>query len=409
VARRRGGAIVWPGWRTRSAARELALPTSAADIRWKRRGLGSRQSATSQRELVPATGSSSSRLPTRPRQRSLRPAGWFPYPPAVPLEVALPPGPFTTRFAPAPTGYLHLGHVANAVFVWGLAGAGGGRVLLRIEDHDRSRCRPEYETALLDDLDWLGLAPDDGGTAALRRGPHPRRQSDHPERYAAALRTLATRGLVYPCACSRNDQLRAGATVGEDGELRYPGTCRPTVAATSPADAPAPVAGRAEPGEGAVLARRVLLTPQTVGFEDLLLGPISQRPAEQCGDLLARDRLGQWTYQFAVTVDDLADGVDLVIRGRDLLASTGRQIQLAALLGRTAPPRFLHHPLLLRADGSKLSKSNRDTGIRELAAAGMTPAQVLGQAAHLAGLLPAPRPLAVDELPSLFRRLPDPA
>lgn len=328
----------------------------------------------------------------------------------MPLEVALPPGPFTTRFAPAPTGYLHLGHVANAVFVWGLAGAAGGRVLLRIEDHDRSRCRPEYETALLDDLDWLGLAPDDGGTAALRRGPHPRRQSDHPERYAAALEALAARGLVYPCACSRSDQLRAGATVREDGELRYPGTCRPapTVAA-SLAEVPAPVVERAEPDEEAVLARRVLLTPQAVFFEDLLLGPMSQRPSEQCGDLLARDRLGQWTYQFAVTVDDLTDGVDLVIRGRDLLASTGRQIQLAALLGRPHPPRYLHHPLLLRADGSKLSKSARDTGIRELAAAGATPEQVLGEAAHLAGLLPAPRPLARAELPSLFRRRLDPA
>ncbi|HEX2164275.1 MAG TPA: glutamate--tRNA ligase family protein, partial [Thermoanaerobaculia bacterium] len=137
----------------------------------------------------------------------------------------LAPG-WRTRFAPAPTGFLHLGHAANALFVWGLARAHGGRVTLRIEDHDRIRSRPEYEAALLDDLEWLGFAPDEGSPADLRRGPSPFRQSDADARYAAALDRLAARGLVYPCRCSRRT---IAAAIGEPPpgeEPCYPGTCR---------------------------------------------------------------------------------------------------------------------------------------------------------------------------------------
>lgn len=123
-----------------------------------------------------------------------------------------------------------------------------------------------------------------------------------------------------------------------------------------------------------------------MGFEDLRLGAIEQTPADQCGDVLMRDRLSQWTYQFAVVVDDLDQGVDLVIRGEDLLASTGRQIQMARLLGREIPARFVHHPLIKREDGAKLSKSNRDTGIRDLRASGLSADQVLGRASAALGL-----------------------
>lgn len=320
----------------------------------------------------------------------------------VPLAVALPQPPWTTRFAPAPTGFLHLGHAANAVFVWGLAAAGGGRVELRVEDHDRGRCRADYELALLEDLTWLGLEPA-GGLAAwcdVAAGtPQQWRQSDHPERYRAALDQLVAANLVYPCRCSRRDITRRGpvdahaaapptdgATASEGVEHPYPGICRdaqvsPTLAA----------------------ARRLRLDAnREVHFADLLLGPQSQRPAKQCGDFLLVDRNNCYTYQFSVVVDDLAQGVDVVIRGADLLASTGRQIVLAQLLGRATPPRFLHHPLLLRPDGSKLSKSNRDTGIGDLRAAGWSPERVLGEASWLAGLLPTPSPLAADELAGLF-------
>ena len=133
------------------------------------------------------------------------------------------------------------------------------------------------------------------------------------------------------------------------------------------------------------------------------MGRRSQSPAEQSGDVLIRDRLGQWTYQWAVTVDDLDHQIDLVIRGDDLLASTGRQIRIARLLGRSEPPVFLHHPLLYGSPGVKLSKSNRDAGIRELRQSGLSPGDVLGLAAARAGLLPEPRPVDADHLPRLFR------
>jgi glutamyl-Q tRNA(Asp) synthetase len=280
-----------------------------------------------------------------------------------------------TRFAPSPTGYLHLGHVANAIHVWGVAQALNGRVLLRLEDHDRGRCRPEYEAAILEDLEWLGLEPE--------HGTSPFRQSDNPLRYASALQRLGTRFSVYHCDCSRKEL--AGESDVPDQETRYPGRCRERNLA-------------AQEGRGI----RVTIESGTERFTDALLGDQQQDPATQCGDLLLKDRLGNWTYQFAVTVDDMEQNVDLVIRGEDLLASTGRQIRLARMLGRSTPPVYMHHPLIRHASGAKLSKSNRDTGVRDLRAAGKSPARVLGQAAHLTGLIDAPRELTARDLGSLF-------
>ena len=301
------------------------------------------------------------------------------------LELLKLPSGWRTRFAPAPTGYLHLGHVVNAIYVWGIARAHDGRVVLRIENHDRSRCRAEYEQALLDDLDWLGFVPDEGPTAEFRAGASPRRQSDSEWRYAAAITALELRGLVYPCRCSRGDIARLVEDVPNE-EMRYPGTCR---------DAAVP--------PDASRQRRVTLGDESERFFDLLRGPQEQQPSAQCGDLLVRDRLGQWTYQFAVTVDDLDQHIDLVIRGEDLLQSTGRQRALARLLGRRRPLHFLHHPLVRHSDGAKLSKSAGDTGVRELRSAGQSPEGVLGQAAHAAGLVANNRPLAMDDVASLFR------
>ncbi|MDP1891292.1 MAG: glutamate--tRNA ligase family protein [Gemmatimonadaceae bacterium] len=289
-----------------------------------------------------------------------------------------------TRFAPAPTGFLHLGHVVNAIYVWGVARAHDGRVVLRIEDHDRSRCRPEYEQALLDDLDWLGFTPDEGTTAEFRAGTSALRQSDDDWRYAAAITALEIRGLVYPCRCSRGDIARLVEDRPNE-EMRYPGTCRD---AAIPPDAS--------------MQRRVKLGSERERFFDLLRGPQEQVPAEQCGDVLVRDRLGQWTYQFAVTVDDLDQTIDVVIRGEDLLESTGRQRALARLLGRRRPLHFMHHPLVRHTDGAKLSKSAGDSGVRELRAAGITPAEVLGRAAHAVGLIEQARPIALDEIPRFF-------
>ncbi len=320
-----------------------------------------------------------------------------------PLAQALPAPGWWTRFAPAPTGPLHLGHLVNALWVWGVARAHGGRVLLRIEDHDRGRCRPAFEAGILDDLDWLGLLPDAWSTASFREQPpggspgHPARQGDQGGRYAQALARLEAAGAVYPCRCSRAEIARdraagdgaAGDGAAGDGaaggELRYAGRCR---LAAVPA--------------GETLARRVVLADHDEVVTDLRLGVLRQRPVAQCGDLLARDRHGNWSYQFAVVVDDLAHGIDVVIRGEDLLESCGRQQQLARLLGRPQPPRWLHHPLLYRADGRKLSKALGDTALAAHRAAGASPAALLGEAAHLVGLWPAGTPLPVDAVPSLF-------
>jgi glutamyl-tRNA synthetase/glutamyl-Q tRNA(Asp) synthetase len=296
------------------------------------------------------------------------------------------PGPLPlsllTRFAPAPTGYLHLGHAANAVWAWGIARAVGGRVLLRVEDHDRSRCRPEYESALLDDLDWLGLEPDVAPTAAYRAGSCEFRQSERGVEYERALAALNDAGLVYACDCSRKSLATEAGDV-RDVETPYNGRCRGLAVAT---------------GRGL----RVRIAPGSESFDDLRMGAQAQDPSSQCGDLLVRDRLGHWTYQFAVTVDDWREGVNLIVRGEDLLSSTGRQLRLARLLGRTAPPGFLHHPLIRNPGGGKLSKANRDTGLRELRAGGVRPDEVLGAAAHATGLLAEPGSLAVARLGDLF-------
>jgi glutamyl-Q tRNA(Asp) synthetase len=298
------------------------------------------------------------------------------------LRARLPARPIT-RFAPSPTGLLHLGHVVNAIYVWGVARALGGRVLLRMEDHDRGRSRPEYERAILADLEWLGLAPDIG-SAELGGGTSTHRQSDCGGLYRAALTTLAGSARVYGCDCSRKE-IAAEAGDVSNQETRYPGRCR-------------------ERGLGLDegIGIRVVMDPGAIQFADALLGAVAQTPAEQCGDLLLRDRTGNWTYQFAVVVDDLRHEVDLVIRGEDLLASTGRQIHLARMLGRRQPPVFLHHPLVRKPDGAKLSKSSGDTGIGELRAAGANPQTVLGRAAWLTGLLDSPKRLSAGELESLF-------
>jgi glutamyl-Q tRNA(Asp) synthetase len=251
-----------------------------------------------------------------------------------------------TRFAPAPTGYLHLGHVVNALYVWGWARSTGGKVLLRIEDHDRQRCHPQYEVALLEDLDWLGFAAD------IVAG----RQSERDAVYRSALAPLVSAGAVYGCTCSRKDV----------GGTRYPGTCRDRGLALE---------------EG--LGWRLRIDGGVEEFDDLLLGRQRQDPAVEFGDVLVRDRLGNWTYQWVASVDDLLQEISHVIRGIDLLDSTGRQIHIARLLGRPEPPRFAHHPLVMKSPTQKVSKSDGDTGIRDLRRAGWTRADVIDRAEEL--------------------------
>ena len=191
------------------------------------------------------------------------------------------------------------------------------------------------------------------------------RQSEREDVYRAALTLLVEQGRVYGCACTRAE-LHAVAP-GPDGERRYPGTCRDRGLGLRPD-----------------LGWRVRLDSIDERFDDRFCGSQVQNPSMQCGDLLIRDRLGNWTYQFAVVADDIEQGVTDVIRGVDLLSSTGRQIQLARLLGRAAPPRFAHHPLVMKSATEKLSKSDGDSGVRDLRDAGWSAADVMAKAEGLA-------------------------
>jgi glutamyl/glutaminyl-tRNA synthetase len=249
-----------------------------------------------------------------------------------------------TRFAPAPTGWLHLGHVLNAEYVWGA----GAEVLLRIEDHDRERCRPGFEAAILEDLEWLGYRSDFPLV----------RQSERGDVYRATIDDLVAKGLVYACDCTRAQIEGRTASSSPSAELVYDNFCRTRGLALA---------------DG--VGWRVRMDPGVESFVDERLGPQQQDPSVT-GDVLVRDRLGNWTYQWCVSVDDYRQGIDLIIRGEDLLPSTGRQLRIARLLGRARQATFFHHPLLMKSSTQKLSKSDGDTGIRELRARGWTPEQV---------------------------------
>ena len=230
-----------------------------------------------------------------------------------------------------------------------------------MEDHDRGRSRPAFDAAILEDLAWLGFEADEG----------PVRQADAEAvaAYGAAIEALAARDLVYACSCTR---ATVAAWAREHRRPWHgpgcPGACR----------------ARALPGDAGT-SLRIALGDGAESFDDLRLGPRSGDPVA-AGDLVARDRDGNWAYGFAVVVDDLRQGVDLVVRGEDLLDDTARQIRLGRLLGREVPPRFLHHPLIRKASGAKLSKADGDTGVRELRAAGRTAREVRDEAALLGEL-----------------------
>jgi glutamyl/glutaminyl-tRNA synthetase len=292
--------------------------------------------------------------------------------PTTPADVAVFPQGARTRFAPAPTGYLHLGHVANAIWVWGVADATDGRVLLRIEDHDRLRSRPEYESAILEDLEWLGFVADDG----------PVRQSDDQGPYLAAMEQLRSASVVYGCDCSRSTFEAWGRAHGRSWHgPGCPGGCR-------------------ERGlDGPVL--RVALGGGSERWMDAMVGPCADDVAAATGDLPIRDRDGNWTYGFAVVVDDLRQRIGLIIRGRDLLSATPVQIRLARLLGRETPAVFAHHRLIRRPDGSKLSKADGDTSVREMRAAGRGAAELIGAAAEAVGLIETPRSVTAGEVGQL--------
>lgn len=251
-----------------------------------------------------------------------------------------------TRFAPSPTGRLHLGHLQHMRWLWAVAELLDLNVIVRMEDHDRTRCTPALEHQILDDLAWLGFVPAPHSLESLRGAPPSAyRQSDHPERYQAAFDRLEALGLLYGCTCTRGDLSPPDA----GGERHYSGTCR----------------GKPIERDGQSVVR-VILPDEPVAFTDLLLGTMTQHPARDHGDPVVRDATGQWTYQFCVVVDDMHDDIGVIVRGEDLLSSTGRQWLLAKLLGREAPAVTLHHPLVLGDDGHKLSKRDGSATISSM-------------------------------------------
>jgi glutamyl-Q tRNA(Asp) synthetase len=268
------------------------------------------------------------------------------------------------RFAPTPNGALHLGHAYSALCNQRLADETEGRLLLRIEDLDRTRCKPAFEAAILDDLCWLGLRFD--GT--------PRRQSQHGDDYSAALARLEATRVVYPCFCSRSEVSRAAAGRDPDGAPLYSGACR----ALSDAERHS----RVKRGEKAALrldmSRAVGLAAARIVWIEYGEGAEPQERAADpaaWGDVVLRGRDLAASYHLAVTVDDALQGVTDVVRGRDLLAATSVHRLLQELLG-LPPPRYRHHRLVVDLAGAKLSKSRRSPSLAALRVRGVTPQQV---------------------------------
>ncbi len=270
-----------------------------------------------------------------------------------------------TRFAPSPTGRLHIGHAHSALFA--ARAAAGGRLLLRIEDIDAGRCRPEFEDGIYQDLEWLGLA----------WGSPVRRQSDHMDDYRAALERLDAIGLIYPCFCTRKEIqaeiARAGhAPHGPDGPL-YPGTCKGLE--------PEERGGRLESGEAHALRldmQKAAASTGALSFTDRAAGRI-EVDGPGCGDVVLARKDTPTSYHLAVTVDDALQGVTLVTRGQDLLHATHVHRVLQALLD-LPEPAYHHHELLTGADGRRFAKRDRSLTIQVLREAGESPAGVRAMA-----------------------------
>ncbi len=285
------------------------------------------------------------------------------------------------RFAPSPSGRMHLGNACAGLLAWLSVRSAGGEMVLRLEDLDRERCKPEYSRQLEQDLRWLGLDWDRGG---LEDEPS-YRQSNCDPFYARALERLDKAGLLYPCFCSRGELHAASAPHRSDGVLLYAGTCRDLT--------------RQQQAERLLLRRpsiRIRVPRQQVSFTDGNLGPYRQELTEECGDFILRRSDGVYAYQLAVVVDDARMGVTQVVRGSDLLDSTPRQIWLQKQLG-LPEPEYYHVPLLLAPDGRRLSKRDGDLDLGQLQQ-NYTPQQVVGYLAWLLGLLDRPTAVMPVEL-----------
>lgn len=281
------------------------------------------------------------------------------------------------RFAPSPSGRMHLGNVFSALLAWLSVRAQRGTMLLRIEDLDPQRCRREYADVLKADLHWLGLDWD-------VETPW---QSQRSQIYARQFARLQAMGLVYPCFCTRNELHDASAPHASDGAVLYSGHCRSLTPEQRARQTRTP-------------AWRLQVPAQEICFSDGLQGKFCQNLAEECGDFIIRRSDGVYAYQLAVVTDDALMGVTEVVRGDDLRSSTPRQLYLYRLLG-FPPPKFYHVPLLVAPDGRRLSKRDRDLDLGTLQK-NHTPEQIIGSLAFAAGLLDKKQPISARELAAHF-------
>lgn len=293
---------------------------------------------------------------------------------------------------------MHLGNIYSALLSWLSAKQQGGEWILRIEDLDPQRSRMAYALQAEDDLRWLGLTWDKGGTKPLS---HPSMtpadwkgasyvQSERSAIYEHYLRVLEERGLTYPCYCTRADIMATQAPHESDGRVVYKGTCRTSILPD----------GHPSSKEGRNPSTRLMVPDREIRFTDQHYGPQTVNLASHCGDFVVRRADGAWAYQLAVVVDDALMGVTEVVRGRDLLLSSAQQIYLYELLGFPVP-RFCHLPLLVNEAGQRLSKRDKslDMGcLRER----FSPEELIGILAHAAGQISRPEPISLGELLPLF-------
>ena len=306
-----------------------------------------------------------------------------------------------TRFAPSPTGDLHVGGAWTAIASWALARASGGRTVLRVEDIDTPRVVQGSSSRTAEDLTWLGLDWDEGPDAGGMHAPYT--QSERASLYDAKLTELETAGLTYPCDCSRAEISRVASAPHAGEEIRYPGTCR---------DAP-----RDREMKRAPAIRLRVPHGQAVAFDDLVRGHIEQHVDESVGDFVLRRGDGVYAYQLVVAVDDSTMRISHVVRADDLLASTPRQLLLMRLLGVPASevPAYAHVPRVVAATGDRLAKRVGSTTIRSLRERGLSSEEIIGPLARGLGLVAGDlRPLSAREValalqpPSAWRQAPWP-
>ena len=283
------------------------------------------------------------------------------------------------RFAPSPSGRMHLGNLWSCLLAWLAARSVSGEMVLRLEDLDPDRCRREYCDQVMRDLEWLGLDWDNT----------PVYQSQRTEIYAQAFRELEGQGLIYPCFCTRAERLATSAPHRSDGVAVYDGRCGRLTAAE-----------REKLFQTRCPAWRVRVPEKETAFTDLLQGPFSENLARDCGDFILRRSDGVYAYQLAVVVDDALMGVTQVVRGSDLLSSVPRQLWLQDRLGLPYP-EYGHLPLLLAPDGRRLAKRDRDQELGQLQQRYTAP-EIVGLLAYAARLTDRPAPITPHELIPLF-------